>query len=280
VQIYALFRVYLRLKALGSITSAIDIEQVIAELRSEFIEDAEEHISSSYGFLDGAEKDNSKIDENLLQIKRHVHSLKGQGATFGFPSITRIMHNLEDYFETAYEIRPSHLAHIRPFFDTISDIIEKRIDLSAENLRVVISKLRTDAQSFATGQEVRDIPALLVMDSGVQRSLVGKELVSCGFRVVTSNNPVEAIGVAISAQPIFAIITKQMSGISGVELAHVFKSINSISSCKIIMLTSDDDVDAIAHTVPDGTVIIHKDSTFYEKLTDQLIAWGLFGDIG
>jgi CheY-like chemotaxis protein len=189
------------------------------------------------------------------------------------------MHNLEDYFETTYEVSAGHLVHVRSFFDAASAILDKREDPSEEDLRAIVAKLRTRAHSIGTGQEIKDIPALLVMASGVQRSLVGKELVSCGFRVVTSDDPLEAISVAVSALPKFAIINKQLPGVSGIELCHVFKAVKVLSDCDIIVLTSDNDVEDIRRTVPDNTVIIHKDETFYEKLTDQLIGWGLFGEI-
>jgi len=265
--------------ALGMNSSATDIEQVIAELRAEFIEDAGEHIEHSYGLIDDAEKNNSKIDENLLRIKRHIHSLKGQGGSFGFPSITQIMHNLEDFFETSFEVGVEQLSHVRLFFDAASDILESQEEPSDDDLRSIISKLRMDAQSFGEGQEVKDIAALLVMAPGVQRSLVGKELFSCGFRVVTADDTVTAIGVALSALPKCIIINKLLPGISGVELSNIFVAIRALSDCKIILLTSDDDVDKISKTVPQNTVIIHKDATFYEKLTDQLINGGLFGEI-
>ena len=259
--------------------SATDIEQVIAELRIEFIEDAIDHIERSYELIDEAEKNNDKIDENMLRIKRNIHSLKGQGGSFGFPSITRIMHNLEDFFETSYEFGAEQLAQIRQFFDVVSDILEAGEDLPEDDLRATMARLRARAQSFGSGQELKDIPALLVMGSGVQRSLVGKELVSCGFRVVTSDDPVGAIDVALSALPKFAIINKLLPGVSGVELSNVFTAIKALADCKIIILTSDDDVKQVEKIVSKDTVILHNDESFYEKLTDQLIDWGLFGEI-
>ncbi len=264
--------------ALELSSSTSDIEHVIAELRSEFIEDAIEHIEGSFKLLDEAEKNTSKLDENLLRIKRHVHSLKGQGASFGFLSISSIMHNLEDYFETVYEVNADNLQQIRPYLNATMKILENREDPSEDDLRKIVSGLRATDQSIGEGQELKDIPALLVMGTGVQRSLVGKELVSCGFRVVTSDDPVEAISVALGAKPKFAIINKQLSSVTGVELAHVFKALEVLKGCKLILLTSDDDVEAIGKAVPVGTVVIHKDSNFYERLTDQLIDWGLFGE--
>jgi PleD family two-component response regulator len=188
------------------------------------------------------------------------------------------MHNLEDYFETLYEVNAECLTHIRPYLDVTSDIIENQDEPSVESLRKIISRLRVADETFGSGQELKDIPALLVMGTGVQRSLVGKELVSCGFRVVTSHNPIEAIGVAISAKPKFAIINKLLPGISGVELTHIFKALDTLSDCKIILLTSDNDANAIQQTIPDNSIVMHKDAKFYENLTDQLIDWGLFGD--
>jgi HPt (histidine-containing phosphotransfer) domain-containing protein len=259
--------------------SAGDIEQIIAELRVEFLEDADDHLEQIYELLQEADQNNSKIADNLLHIKRHIHSLKGQGGAFGFPSITTIMHSLEDYFETSHEIGPGELVHVRRFIDAVSDIVLVKEDMQEDVLRQVVSKLRSRAQSFGLDQERKDIPALLVMEAGVQRSLVGKELVSCGFRVVTSDAPLAAVDVALQVLPRFAIINKQLPGISGIELSHIFRAINSLSGCEIIILTSDNDVGDISKTAPANTVIIHKDESFFEQLTDKLIIWGLFGEI-
>mgnify|MGYP001417890418 CR=1 FL=1 len=60
----------------------------------------------------------------------------------------------------------------------------------------------------------------------------------------------------------------------------MFKAVDILKDCNIIILTSDNDVSEVSKTVPEKTIVIHKDADFYEKLTDQLIDWGLFGDIG
>ncbi|NQV44435.1 MAG: hypothetical protein HQ501_06000, partial [Rhodospirillales bacterium] len=89
----------------------------------------------------------------------------------------------------------------------------------------------------------------------------------------------DAIRSGIDVRPRFAIINRGMKDISGVELAKVFRAIDTLTSCQVIVLTSDDDLGGIVSELPQGTVAIHKGAGFFGELSTQLIEWGFFGDI-
>jgi len=259
--------------------SEMNVDNILAELRLEFLEDAGDRFENIYTKLNEVEKNAESLDESLRSIKRDVHTLKGQAGPFGFPSITRIMHSLEDFFEMTHEMSPARFPDVRKFIDAAANILDRQQDPGEDITANICANLPHTAQGISEGQVIRDVPALLVMPRGTQRTLVGKELASCGFRVVTAENPYDAIHTGIDVRPKFAIINRGMKDISGVELANVFKAIGTLSSCRVIVLTSDDDLGDIVSELPHGTVAIHKGADFFGELGEQLIEWGLFGDI-
>lgn len=257
-----------------------DVDDFMQELRREFLEDAADRMNHINGLLDDAEKKGVIEDESYTILKRDVHSLKGQAGVFDFPSITRLMHALEDHLEMASEISVAVVPDVRKFIDAASDVLESGRNLDEETLSKLCASLSTVAQPDIEGQEVRDIPVLLVMSRGTQRTLVGKELVSCGFRVITADDPFEAIRTAVGVTPRIAIINRELGGLSGLELINMFHVVRSLEHCRMILLTSDKDVDGMAAELADGTRIIRKGPTFFADLTEQLIDWGFFGEIG
>ncbi len=255
------------------------VADIVTELRLEFIEDATDRIEEVYAFLNAIERDPDNFEEALRHIRRHVHSLKGQAAAFEFPSITRILHSLEDYLETAPELGPDIVEDMRVYINSTREILESGADPGGDDVKETLSKMPITAQKISDSQDIRDIPALLVMPKGTQRSLVGKELASCGFRVVTADDPIEAIRTAIDAEPDFIIVNRLLAKVSGAELANVFQAIETLAGCRVILLTSDEDLGKSEPALPADAKIVHKGPAFFEELTDQLIDWGLFGAV-
>ncbi len=69
-------------------------DRIVAQLREAFLADARERIDLLQESLREAAATAEKV---LLTIRREAHSLKGTGASLGFPVVTLIAHRLEDY---------------------------------------------------------------------------------------------------------------------------------------------------------------------------------------
>jgi len=74
--------------------------------------------------------------------------------------------------------------------------------------------------TFST-QQTNTINVLLVMPAGLQRKLVARELLSCGFRVMRAYDSVEAPAVAMDIAPDFVFVNQDMTPFSGRELSNV-----------------------------------------------------------
>jgi len=77
----------------------IDSDEIPTQLRQEFIESARDQIDDIETKLDQLGSGQANVEEELLNIRRHIHNIKGQGGTFGYPLTGRVAHMLEDYLK-------------------------------------------------------------------------------------------------------------------------------------------------------------------------------------
>lgn len=73
-----------------------------AELLDGFLVEAEEYLDI-IGNLLPAINDEAKHNENMLQIRRSVHTLKGSAGIIGLQEVSRLSHRMEDLLDELYE---------------------------------------------------------------------------------------------------------------------------------------------------------------------------------
>ena len=66
---------------------------------------------------------------------------------------------------------------------------------------------------------------------------------------------------------------------SGVEMAHAFKAIVALSNAKFLLMTSSGETDPEALGLPAGVRVARKGCKFQMDMTNNLIEWGVFGNI-
>ncbi len=272
-------------------SSNADIDALIAGLAQDFIENS----SDSLDVVDTVITELAKGDGgDFLELQRRVHSIKGGGGTFGFPAVTLIAHALEDYIETsgiasgaidgktgAGDIGEKQLRAMQLYADAIRDILDKGVNPGDSETTDILRRLPANAQAIAFGDQApRDIGFLLVMPKGLQRRIIGEELVSCGFRVNTAENAVRAIEFGLANPPDIIAANMFIEDMTGIELARVFKTIDATSKAKFLLMTSSETSDAKTIGLPLNAKIVRKGNHFSEDLTEHLIAWGVFGYIG
>jgi len=260
------------------------IENILKEIRLEFIGSTSERLTVVDDLISSMINEDCEIDETLIEFQRHIHSIKGQGATFDFPTVSTVAHRLEDYIETAPALRNKQLLDMQTFVDVIRQIIESGDDPSETDTKTILNDLPvTTAVSTATISEqskLRVVRILLVMDKGTQRRIIGKELVSCGFYVSNADTPLIGIGEALAHPPDIIIVNGVMKEMSGLEFAKTMSVLKTTQKCRIVVATATDFSKADLETCPKETAIVKKGSNFSEDLTEYLIDWGYFGDIG
>ena len=99
-----------------------DLAMILADLSREFLEGCEDQLAMIDEQLSKLREKTVQPEHAVLEIKRHVHSMKGMGATFGYSSISLLAHALEDYFETMFEFGPNGYYDLQLYVDRIREI--------------------------------------------------------------------------------------------------------------------------------------------------------------
>ncbi|MCW9034140.1 MAG: response regulator [Alphaproteobacteria bacterium] len=257
-----------------------DLEKALAKLKQEFIESSGDRLDEIDAAIDRIFKETGDREADYFQMQRDIHSIKGSAGTHGFNAVTVIAHRVEDYIESTRRLTKTQLQDVQVYVDRIREIMEAGKDPSESELNKILHGLPSSTQQATVSeQEVKNLTVLLVMPKGVQRKLIGTELASCGFEISFSENPVEAISLALSIKPDIIVSSTEFEEMTGIELANVFKAIKITREMNFVLTTSHDDGDPALSELPEGTSIIHKSGDFAEELTECLINMGVFGKV-
>lgn len=254
-------------------------DSILARLRLEFIETARDQIDDIEVKIDRLDSGQGDAEEELLSIRRHIHNIKGQGATFGYPTTGRVAHMLEDYLKNTDEIRPESISDIRAYLSLMVDLISSGESIAKDGSQSLLTALPTGQVVAFSAQPVHNVNVLLVMPAGLQRKLIAKELLSCGFRVMRAYDSVEALSVALDIAPDIVFIDYDMTPFNGCELCNVFAVVDKLRDIHIVLLTSYEGGDEHLQNLPDYISVVEKRKDFGESIGESLIQWGVFGNI-
>jgi len=251
-----------------------ETDAILARLRLEFIEtstDVLDNIELTLGALANEALDTA---HDIEEIQRVIHTIKGQGSTFGFPAVTRIAHRMEDFIESAPDWNESSALELARFADALRDILDSGTDPGEDRLLSILDALPVNRHDD-DGGEPRVVRALLVMPSTMQRRLVARELAACGFHVMTASTPVKAIGAAVATPPDLILASEVMEEMSGHELLQVFRQIDKTRDSHLVLMTSGEPAEPGGRALPEGARVIHKDGGFHAELCRFLAEQGL-----
>ena len=119
-------------------------DEFMAELREAFNEEAEDHLSNIARLLAHLDK-NPNDKEQLSELRRIVHTLKGAAATVGIAQMTDLSHRMEDLLDHIDEVGASVS---RPVMDLMFDSADALTDslqteISAERVNSILSRYDT-----------------------------------------------------------------------------------------------------------------------------------------
>lgn len=261
--------------------SAQAYDEIIASLRQEFIESAVDQLADIEHLLDQLEVGKTLSEDELFSIPRNIHNIKGQGATFGFPLVGQIAHLLEDYLENASGVRRELLPDLRQYLDSMAkflDVGKEPIDNEAEALLASLPYFNK-ADGYLS-QKTNDVQILLAMPPGLQRKVVSRELLSCGFQVNRAYDALETLSLALSFKPDIVMVNGEFDPFDGVELAKVFSSIECLCDIHFVIFSAFEESSAHFAETPDNVSIVVKRGDFRETLRELFISWGVFGELG
>lgn len=256
-----------------------EVDGILARLRQEFVESARDQLDDIETKLDWLGGGQGDAEEELYSIQRHIHNIKGQGATFGFPLTGRVAHMLEDYLKNADGIQTENIGDIRAYLSLMVDLIASGESIAEDDPQELLNALPTGVALTFSTQQTHDINVLLVMPPGLQRKLVAKELLSCGFRVMRAHDSLEALSVAVDITPDIVFVNDDMRPFDGRELSNMFAAVEKLRDIHILLFTSYKGGDEHLQDLPDNVSVVEKRKDFTESIGELLIQWGVFGNI-
>jgi len=263
--------------ASGMNESAADLEMILADMAQEFIEGCEDRLDEVDACLARLRRQEGSSGDHILEVKRQVHSLKGMGATFQYPSVTLIAHALEDYFETLFEVSQDGISDVQMFIDRIREIAENRTDPLRDDVLEMLQNLPLKARRRAITKDNKELTLLLHMPQGIQRKIIGKELSQFGFNVTIADTALDAIKAGLSLKPDVIMSTMVADELSGVELAGVFHAVNATRNRPFLLVTAEDVGSDGAAELPSNVTVLRKGIHFAKDLMGVMKDRGYVG---
>ena len=242
-----------------------DLEMILADMRQEFIVETTDRLEEVERAVDAIKNRTGNVDNNIMEIKRLMHTIKGGGGSFGFPTVSKLAHAFEDYLETTGDVRNIVAEDVLLFSDAISSILDAGVEPDDTHAQMMLRSLPTGRGQ--SGQKMVDKGvAMLVMPRGVQRKFIAQELAQFGYKVHILDDPIRAIEMAITLNPDFVISTLSLDRVNGMELAWVLQMIASTRKIKYAVVTADNITRDMLESVPPSARIIKKGPRFAPEL--------------
>ena len=244
-------------------------EELVAELRREFLDDALESLRNLDVSLDAARNGRKSTEEVMSEVRRFALPVRGQAASFGVRLIGTVAHRMEDYLANIKDLPARGIDDLQVFVDVLIDINEGRIASDADSSQIV--RGLPAKPGFGVGDiEVRDVEVMLVMLHGTATRFVEREMQECGYRITNVTTTFEALPLIIRTKPDMVIISAIMPELTGIDLAIALASMPATRNIPTALITSLDPDDDYLKLLPAGVPIIKKGPSFGDDLAEAL----------
>jgi len=259
--------------------SPSDVDAILARLRVEFVENTRDQLDEIETRIDWLDSGREISADDLFDVQRNIHNIKGQGGTFGYPLVGRVAHLFEDYLENVGGVKPENIKDLRTYIETMTSLLVSGENYTLQQTEELLRALPMGRATGFSGQETHDVEVLLVMPRGLQRRLVANELMSCGFHVNRAHDSMEALSYALDMAPDIVFANYDMTPFNGCELARVFGGIERLRDIHFVLFTSYEQGDAHLVGLPDNVSVVEKRQDYANSLSALLMKWGVFGQI-
>ena len=154
----------------------------ISKYREMFLEEAEELFESADNVLLEAENNGSLTDEEMGQLFRDVHTLKGSGASVELVFFAEFTHDVESLRD---KLRNHKIEYIPEMAETLIDgldVMKEILDLEVSNTltREIFTSMTTallqEIRAYSSGDTVKKEPIIEVKKSEVKKAIVKEEV--------------------------------------------------------------------------------------------------------
>ncbi len=135
----------------------------ISKYREMFLEEAEELFESADNVLLEAENNNTLTDEEMGQLFRDVHTLKGSGASVELPLFAEFTHDVENMMDKLrnhqIEFIPEMATTLIDCMDVMKEILQLEVseELTRETFEEMTSELLVIIRAYINGEAVAQV---------------------------------------------------------------------------------------------------------------------------
>ncbi|UEM06431.1 Hpt domain-containing protein [Skermanella rosea] len=247
---------------------------LVAELLPFFIDDVIERLGTVEEMVVRFSKETT-VKPDSFELLRHVHSIKGAAASFGFPTIALIAHHLEDYIIATGNFRESAVEGILEHVQAIGRIVESRRDPGIEEGRRVLKSLPDFHPSPALRRTAAQRTVLFIGPRNIQLRLMEPEIRATGFRLVALSNSFQGIESAIRTRPDLILISNIIDILDGVDVARMIRVCEVTQSIPLIVVASKLDAEPVGARLRrqgGGILVVRKGEDFAADFAKALVA--------
>lgn len=238
-----------------------DIDDLLDELRDEFLTDARERLETVEAALFG---DADSADNAVTVIRRETHSIKGLAGTFGFPVVGLLAHRLEDYLSQLTALDDDRRADVDVFVRHMQEILQRGYNPDEHDAAALIRNLPVASQ----GKAAVPVEVLLVCPSRATTRIALHDLHRLGCRVATTRSAAQAIELAAQTRPDLLITSAVLGGIDGIDLVRALAAMRATAALPVAVLTSFADNHPALRALPGNVPLLHLDHDFGRRVGD------------
>lgn len=241
----------------------------LAAHKSEFLADGLDEITAivrEIGKVNGGE---GSLRSVLERVHRLSLDLKGRAGGLNLSLLSIAAHRLEDYLEAVDVPYERHLNDIEIYLDVLTELLENQ-GVGGESAAHLVRRLPPRRGFDTENIAVCEIEVLLVMDRGVVRRMIEREIAECGYRVIAVSTPFQALEMIVRTQPDLVILSAVLADLTGVDLAAGLKAMPQTRNTGMALITSYDREHESLKYLPPTVPIIRKGNSFADDLTTAL----------
>ena len=219
---------------------ASSADNVYVNLRSEFIAEALDRVEEMEACLN--ELYSGAVDSHgaLRIIKQETHTIKGLASPFGFPTLTSVTHDFEDFLNNISMESSEFSKPIQMYLDLVGRALRRGEDIDAGEGAMLLQGLSAFSSLRKTDDDKPVIEILLVSGSRTVTRMVTNVLEDIGFRVHCVPTGLEGISLSIRSRPDIVISADVLEDISGIDLVNALVAMPSTSRLPVVFMTSYD----------------------------------------
>lgn len=247
------------------VSSDPDLQMILADIRQDFIVNTRDKLDDLEEEIEALRNGSDNAENHILEVKRVIHSIKGAGGSFGFPTISKVAHGLEDYLETSGDVSTVTAEDLMVFINTLTDILIAGEEPDEQLAHMMLRSLPTGRRQ--SGVRALDKgSAVMIMPRGVQRKIISQELAQLGYKVAILDKAIEAIDMALTLKPDYVITTMALERMTGIEMAWALQMFEATRKVKVAVVTADDITTDMLESLPPQTTLIKKGPRFSLEL--------------